>query len=267
MNSKLKNYFRDLMPERYQVPVKFYYNRIQSRLEPELDILRYLVSENDLTVDVGGNRGIYAYKLWQLGAKVEVFEPNPECSRVLEVWAESKPRVNIHSAALSRQVGSAVLHIPIDGAGVEHSASASIEDTGFSYVRDQEVALNTLDNYEFENVSFIKIDVEGHELSVIEGAYQTLTSSKPALLVEIEQRHINRPIHGIFEKITSFGFQGFWGGMSGLAPLDKFDVDKHQSMQNFESEQGAYINNFLFLHSDKLDAGKYENLFSGYKAR
>ena len=60
MNNKLKNFFRDLLPERYQVPVKYHYNRIKSRLEPELDLLRFLVKENDLAIDVGGNRGIYA---------------------------------------------------------------------------------------------------------------------------------------------------------------------------------------------------------------
>lgn len=267
MNNKIKNYFRDLMPQRYQVPVKFHYNHFKSRLEPELEILKFLVTENDLTIDVGGNRGIYTYKLWQLGAKTEVFEPNPECAHVLETWADGKKGINVHSIALSNQSGSALLHIPIDETGVEHSASASIENTEFDHIREQEVVLRTLDSYGFENVNLIKIDVEGHELSVIEGAEKTLVSSKSVLLVEIEQRHNTQPIQKIFEKVLSFGYRGFFVGTGGLVSLDKFDVDQYQSMQVFESEDGVYINNFLFLHTSKLEDRAYETLFTDYEGR
>lgn len=265
MNNKLKNLLRDFLPRRYQVPVKFNYNRLKSRLEPELDILKALVSKNDLAIDVGGNRGIYAYKLWRLGVKVEVFEPNSDCACVLEAWADGKQGVNVHSVALSSQSGASLLHIPIDESGVEHSASASIEHTDFKNVRDQEVVLKTLDSFGFENVSLIKIDVEGHELGVIEGAKQTIASSKPALLVEIEQRHSSGPIEDTFEKITSFGYEGFFGEKDGLKPLKNFDVDQHQPRQAFETGKGVYINNFLFLHSSKIAKGDYSALLENYK--
>ena len=175
-----------------------------------MKFLTLLVRQDDVAIDIGGNRGVYAYQLWRLGASVEVFEPNPICFSVLESWAVGKPGVHLHSVALSSRAGSANLHIPIDGAGVEHDASASIEQTGFAQTRDQLVSLQTLDSYRFENVALIKIDVEGHEYAVLDGASATLTSSRPALLVEIEQRHSGRPISEVFDKVQSYGYQGFF---------------------------------------------------------
>ena len=146
-----------------------------------MKFLALLVNQGDRVIDIGGNRGVYAYRLWGLKATVEVFEPNPVCFRVLETWAAGKPGVHLHSVALSNQSGSANLHIPIDGSGVEHDASASIEQSGFTKARDQLVSLQTLDSFQFDNVALIKIDVEGHEYSVIEGAVGTIAASRPAL--------------------------------------------------------------------------------------
>lgn len=263
MRSELKEIGRDLIPKRYQVPVKYGYCWVRGTLEDEMKLLAFLVRSRDLVVDVGGNRGIYAYQLWKLGARVEVFEPNSECSRVLSAWAAGKPGVNIHSVALSSRAGSANLHIPIDESGIEHDSSASIENTAFAHTHDELVPLQTLDSFRFEGVSLIKIDVEGHEYSVIEGAGATLASSKPALLVEIEQRHINRPIGEVFEKIQSYGYQGYFIGVDGITALENFDVTRHQSMEYFGAGKGKYINNFLFLHRDRLAAAEYATLISG----
>jgi hypothetical protein len=171
--------------------------------------------------------------------------------------------VHLHSVALSNHAGTANLHIPIDGAGVEHDASASIEHTGTLLARNQLVLLRTLDSYRFENVSFIKIDVEGHEYAVLDGACETIALSKPALLVEIEQRHNGRPISDVFEKLQGFGYQGFFLEQGELKALETFDLSRHQSINNFGGDKSCYINNFLFLHSSRLAAGDYSALING----
>lgn len=262
----VKTHIRDLLPKRHQVPAKYWYGWMRGALEDEMKFLGLIVKKHDRVIDVGGNRGVYAYQLWRLGARVEVFEPNPTCLNVLAEWAAGKPDVHLHAVALSSQAGSAHLHIPIDGSGVEHDASASIEHTAFTQSRDHLVPLQTLDSYQFGNVSLIKIDVEGHEYSVIDGAAATLASSQPALLVEIEQRHSGRPISEVFEKVLGFGYQGYFLGEDGLTltALENFDVVRHQSMESFGgSKGGRYINNFLFLHRGRLANGEYGALVNG----
>jgi hypothetical protein len=225
-----------------------------------MGFLGSLVFDRGRVVDVGGNRGVYAYRLWKLGSIVEVFEPNPMCCQVLRAWASGKQNVNVYSVALSCGSGTANLHIPIDVAGIEHDASASIENTGFKLSRDELVQLKQLDSYGFVDVSLIKVDVEGHEFSVIEGAAATIVSSRPALLIEIEQRHTDRPISVVFDKILGFGYEGYFMASGRLQELSTFDVERHQSMTQFGKEGGEYINNFLFLHSARLVAGEYSEL-------
>jgi FkbM family methyltransferase len=261
--STLKPFVRGIVPMPWQVPAKYWYSRLRGALEDEMKILRSLISRGGRAIDVGGNRGIYAYRCWKLGAKVEVFEPNPVCVRVLEAWAVGKPNVHVHSVALSDQTGVANLHIPVDETGLEHDASASIEHDGFARARDQRVDLRTLDSYGFDAVSLIKIDVEGHEYKVIDGAMMTIASTMPAILVEIEQRHTQRPIKQVFDKIMQIGYQGFFLGANGLTSIEEFDLARDQSMENFGNPHARYINNFLFLHQSKLAQGEYEALLAG----
>lgn len=257
----LKTRLRDFLPPRCQVPAKYWYGRLRSGLEPEMRLLEALVVRGDRAVDVGGNRGVYAYRLWRLGARVEVFEPNPACLAVLGAWAAGKPAVRVHAVALSSRAGSADLHIPVDAGGTEHDASASIEHGGGDRARDVAVPLRTLDSFRFTDVRLVKIDVEGHEGDVIAGATETLSSARPALLVEIEQRHNSRPIAEVFRKVLDFGYRGFFLGPGGLTGLSAFDPGRHQPLEAFGASDGRlYINNFLFLHARRLAAGEYPGL-------
>lgn len=256
----IKSYIRDLVPVRYQVPVKYFYNWLHNDLEKEMYFLNMIVKRQDRVIDVGGNRGSYTYRLWKIGANVEVFEPNPACASVLTAWSIGKSNVNIHSVALSNTTGVANLHIPVDVSGVEHDASASIENNDFTNTRDESVVLKTLDSYSFQDVSMIKIDVEGHEHSVIEGALNTLRSSFPALLIEIEQRHSTIPVSDVFFQIKNIGYQGYYLKNGILTSLESFDVNRDQVIENFRSRNADYINNFLFLHQSKLDSGEYTHL-------
>ncbi len=139
-------------------------------------------------IDFGRNSGVYAYQLWHLKSSVRVFEPNQIYFSVLESWGAGRPGVNLHSVALSNHAGTANLKISIDVAGVEHDASVSIENTWSWQVRNKLVSLQALDNYRFENVSLIKIDVERHEYAVLDGASETIASSRQALLVDLSSR-------------------------------------------------------------------------------
>ncbi|MEH6592455.1 MAG: FkbM family methyltransferase [Halioglobus sp.] len=260
MLSSVVTQVRDLLPKRLQVPAKYWFRWLRRGLEKEMVLLDAIIRKNDRVLDVGGNRGVYAYRFWRLGAAVEVFEPNSDCHEILAEWAEGKPRVNLHAVALSNREGAAILHIPVDKAGVKHDASASIETMDCTQTHDQSVVLRTLDSYKFKGVSLIKIDVEGHEYGVIEGAEEALSLSMPALLVEVEERHNSRPIGVVFEKIIGLGYAGFFLEDGGLTAISHFDVTRHQSMNSLGKSNGLYINNFLFLHKNKLANGEYKSL-------
>jgi len=60
-------------------------------------------------------------------------------------------------------------------------------NSGHSHIADIgeiEVAICTLDEFEFDRVDLFKIDCEGYELQVLEGATKTLNRCTPTVLVE-----------------------------------------------------------------------------------
>jgi FkbM family methyltransferase len=259
---KVKTFARNALPPRHQVPVKYWYGRLRGDIEQEMALLGDLIGAGDHVLDIGGNRGTYAYCLWKLGARLDIFEPNPACASILQHWAKGKPKVSVHAVALSDHEAIAELHVPVDEHGVEHDASASIEAMAGTASRTIEVPLRPLDSFGFSDTRFIKIDVEGHEASVIAGASATLRASHPALLVEIEQRHNKGPIDAIFRQIEDHGYRGFFLNEGKLLPVAEFDLQRHQSIEAFEGKQAPYLNNFIFLAGRRIDAGKYRALMS-----
>ena len=96
--------------------------------------------------------------------------------------------------------------------------------------------------------NFIKIDVEGHELAVLEGARQTLEKYHPMLLVECEARH--RPdgdLRPVFDLLTSLRYEGSFFQSGRRRPLAEFNLAEHQPrISRNEKPPAGYVNNFAF---------------------
>ena len=240
----LKTTFRNAIPSRLQVPLKFFYSQARGWLEPEMALLSKFVSAEDRVIDIGGNWGIYAYALSGLGSRLAVFEPNPQCFRALNCWASGKKNVDVYAVALSSQHGQGQLHIPVDATGQEHDASASLDSRHEEATRCVEVEITTLDSFGFQDAKFIKIDVEGHELDALKGATKTITSSMPVMLIEIERRHNTIDISEIFAFIFRLGYDGFYLDGKILRSIDFFDVARDQPASSPASKGRRYINNF-----------------------
>jgi len=257
----LKEIIKNILPYKLYLPYKYVYNLISNILEPDLALLPYIVRLGSNVVDIGGNHGIYTLILYRLGTNVKVFEPNPACIKTLSSWAKDKANVQVFDVALSDHSGYAELSVPVDEKGIEHDSSASIEKNNFKNAYQIHVKTTTLDSYGFDKVDFIKIDVEGHEVSVLKGAQKTILSSYPALLIEIEQRHNQKNINEIFDTICSMGYVGFYFQNNQLKTLQSFKVERDQNPNNFGSKKDTYINNFVFLHRDRIGRDEYRHLF------
>jgi FkbM family methyltransferase len=157
------------------------------RTEPELAMLRALVRPQCTAIDVGANRGLYSYALAAIAGHVEAFEPNP--AMVAFNRRKASRKVRIHEVALSNREGAATFYIPHTQTGHQAHLIGSLRSVDWTDQLDRiEVRVATLDSFDFKNVGFIKIDVEGAELEVIEGARQTIGRDRPNLLVELLTR-------------------------------------------------------------------------------
>lgn len=223
----------------------FHYRRARMQTDPEMELLCQALHAGVRAIDVGANEGLYTHAFARTGAQVEAFEPLPACHAVLRAYARRRRGVSAHPVALGAAAGTAMLSVPRRN-GRAVTGHASLEPRGGDVDRVT-VDVRTLDSYGFDRVAVLKVDVEGHELSVIRGARETITRWRPLLLLELEQRHLAFPLAQAFAEVLSLGYLGqFVDGASGLAPLDRFDPLEHQRAERADVPGARYVNNFLF---------------------
>lgn len=140
-----------------------------------MTVIGDIVGKGNCFIDVGCNLGVYTYHFSRFFREVKSFEPLPDISYRVEVL---KLRGHeLLSYALSDNSDQLILHVPIVD-GEPAYGLASLEEREVESM-EALVQVRTLDSFNFSNVDLIKIDVEGHEQSVIEGGRQTLKTEKP----------------------------------------------------------------------------------------
>jgi FkbM family methyltransferase len=220
--------------------------------EQELSFLDRVVPEGAVTVDVGANCGLYTRKLARLSKQVHAFEPSHWMADVLRRTSASNVRV--HEIALSDHAGYAELFIPQDDrelihglASLEPSVSAS-DRAGVSI----NVPTARLDAIVHQEVAFVKIDVEGHELHVLNGAIELLDHSQPVFLVEAEDRHREEATRSLFEFFEGRSYRGFFITDGHVRPIAEFRSSALQDASALLPDGGRkqgrfYVNNFFFF--------------------
>ncbi|MEA2768882.1 MAG: hypothetical protein QOD93_1844 [Acetobacteraceae bacterium] len=220
--------------------------REQRRGEPELALLRILVDPARIALDVGANKGIWSEVLRRCCREVHAFEPNPRIYQKLERGAGKGVRP--HSFALSNITGTAELRVPrrVDGNYSNQGASLSTikvpDDQDYRSIMAQ---TRRLDDLGFADIGFIKIDVEGHELAVIAGAMDTLRRDRPNLIVEMEERHTQRPIADMLAQICDLGYEAYALRRGLLCRASRIDLVRHHTQALVGHPD--YIFNWIFL--------------------
>jgi FkbM family methyltransferase len=170
-------------------PSRYYKWRIAEETvqgEPELALLKELMPDGGTAIDVGANQGFFAYALAAVADRVVAFEPNPDYALFSRIMLRGKAEV--HRLAISNKAGRATFHVPISKEGVVLHLAGSLDETHtrlFETVRHYEVEIRTLDEFGFTNVGFIKVDVEGTERDVLDGARTIILRDRPALVLEL----------------------------------------------------------------------------------
>jgi len=166
---------------------------VDGRYEPnEMYAMSKLISPGMRVVDVGANAGVFtliAARLVGATGTVDAFEPSTrDRERLLaNVSLNGLSNVKVHAEALGRASGKAVLAV----AGPDHPGHNTIG--GFAYSADArayelEVDVTSLDDFataqNLTHLDLLKIDVEGSETAVLQGARETLRRFRPILVVE-----------------------------------------------------------------------------------
>lgn len=246
---RTKQLLKDAFPSMY---LRWRFMKRPKTAERELAYLDKIVPYGAITVDVGANCGLYTRQLARLSGQVHAFEPSHDMAVLLR--RTSAPNVRIHEMALSDHEGDADLYIPQGDDGLVHGL-ASLErsrDAGTTDVVAAHVPLARLDGVMQEDVAFVKVDVEGHELSVLQGATALINRCQPVFLVEAEDRHREDATRSIFAFFGAKNYRGYFLVDDDIVPVEAFDVktmqDANALLPNGGRKPGqSYVNNFFFF--------------------
>jgi FkbM family methyltransferase len=203
--------WREALTARLMPAGVYYASRLsdeQAWGEHELGLLGEVLRPGGTAVDVGANQGVFSYAFSRIADRVEAFEPNPDCADFARRMLG--PRARVHQVALSNHCGTGHLVVPISEEGtVLHFGGAlkpaGVKGPGCRAQRFQ-VEVRTLDSYGFRDVHAIKVDVEGSEMEVLEGARATIARDRPPLIVELLTGAHADPL-GLVEQIcTIYGY-------------------------------------------------------------
>lgn len=220
--------------------------RHDRHFEPEFWLIPRLIQAGDVAVDVGANMGHYTVYMAKFARTVHAFEPNPICLQRLRRVA---PRNTVlHAQGVADDEGVALLRFDPDntGLGTLSPDNRIDENPEVNEVHQLEVTTTRLDRLGLRAVSFIKIDVEGFEESVVHGCEGLLETMRPAFLIEVEERHNPGGLARLRHWFTARDYHGLFLADGRLHPIDRFNTAKHQHWGGTT----PYINNFIFLHRE-----------------
>lgn len=225
--------------------------------EPEVHLVPLLGERDGDFLDVGANRGIYAYHALPHFRTVLAVEAHP--ALIAPLRAVLVPNGKVLPVALSDRIGTATLQIPVRGRRDVATRSSLNADANPGFVtRDVEVPTTTIDALGLDALSLIKIDVEGHEFAVLNGAVETLRSQKPVCIVECEERHNSGGVGRAFRFFAGLGYEAYYLHRGKLCDGAAFDAAMLQDAGQAKAVGGGrspdYVNNFIFVHPARASA-------------
>jgi FkbM family methyltransferase len=205
----------------------------------ERQLLRKILFQRAVVVDVGANIGIYSGFLSRCVGPtglVHSFEPSPDNFRRLSAATRALSNVRLTQAAVGERSGECKLYVS-DKLNVDYRAYKADGDSRRA-VSTQMVAL---DDYfkSGQRVDLIKMDIQGYELHASRGAQRVLQENTGInLLLEfwpagLEQAGVSW--EGLVEMLQGFSMELTLVRSYGLIPFDG---------RNIRSETSWYVNLF-----------------------
>ena len=244
---RIKKIIAALTPEKYHLFIRYWYLRLSFKLDAEMLYVEKILVSRRRFIDIGSNIGIYSYFFSKTFKNVDAFEPLPGITNRLKALKSND--IKIHELALSNINHNLDINIPLDN-GKRLNTLASLEKRSGKTIKHN-VKVKSLDSFKYTDIDLIKIDVEGHERSVLFGAKETIHKCRPILIIEIEQRHISYSISEVFNIILNMNYDGYLIRNNKMEPLSSFNYEIDQAPYKNNVKNKNYINNFIFISNEK----------------
>jgi FkbM family methyltransferase len=198
--------------------------------EPELHVLPGMADPNRLSLDIGANWGMYTAALLPVSKGVIAFEPDPGEAALLR---RAHPRARVEECALGATSGTATLRQPLLANGGASKGWGTLSDRSFEHEATVDVPVRRLDDLGIQGVGLIKIDVEGFEMQVLDGGWETIARDRPVMMIECEHPH------ALAERLAPLGYAASYWHEGKVRPLAEWRIDQ-------VAWYGGPPNNFIF---------------------
>jgi FkbM family methyltransferase len=201
--------------------------------DPQLQrIMKRLITPGSVVLDVGANIGwhtLFAARLAGTAGTVHAFEPNPYVRAELQLNISSNglDNVKVWDTALSNANGTALFNAPQVSSLAAGDGSLRVplaESELSSRIDVKTCQLDTMD-LGLARLDFIKIDVEGHEAAVFEGAIKTIGQFRPVIAFEYISGDLTDAIT-ISRLLSSMDYH-FYGYNDRQVPRPIFDLGQY----------------------------------------
>lgn len=198
----------------------------------ELRLLDILTTPGALSIDVGANSGVYTYGLAR-HTPVLAIEPIPElAARLAGMGLKGVDTVH---CALSDHEGVATLRIPFHTKRSKRfdRPAANIRGEPGPPAREVQVPLRRLDGFDLPAVGFVKVDVEGVERQVLDGARALVARDRPVFVIELIEALSPGCIAWVTDYFAGFDCPGFFVTRDRRACLPMEAYDPALGVENF----------------------------------
>ena len=165
------------------------------------------------TLDIGAATGMYSSHFAEHSKSVICFEAVPPVYEQLVKIKEKYNNIIAHNLAVSDKIGT--LDFYVDDKRLSNSSFQNL-------VEGQKIQVETvtIDSLKLIDIGFIKVDVEGVELDVLNGASDTIDEYKPTCMVEVYEKFNKYPVETTFDFFFSRGYRCFYNHKGdGLKPV------------------------------------------------
>ncbi len=173
-------------------------------------ILEKLVKKGDVVIEAGANIGSETLLLSRHvgdNGMIYGFEPNPYTFQRLKINVDINELSNVQVFELALGERDKDIHFNIYPKGFCNPGMSS-KYMSTPITREISVKQLTLDSFVKEqgikNVDFIKMDIQGAEMDLLDGSKEVITKYRPTIFTEAEDYFVNT--EGLYNKLKGFGY-------------------------------------------------------------
>ena len=188
----------------------------------ELDFLAQFIRPASVVYDIGSNVGYHATAFSQISRNVYCFEANPDHFQLLKLNLQDNAHCRIQNIALGKENGTILVEefdatTPSNYGGVKVGAASG-----------REVRMAAIDTLGLPPANLMKIDVEGHELAVLQGATNMIKNQNPFIYFEAAETQDFREIYNL---LTGLDYKLYWLVIMNYNP-DNFNKNSENIFAN-----------------------------------